>query len=95
MARYKVGDKVWIREDLVNGKTYNGYGYHVHRGEEDIRGKFLEITKSDYGFDKAYSFKNYHNLGEDAIDHEKTASGIGYWSENEGITPDSPNYEVY
>lgn len=94
--KYKVGQKVWIRQNIEMEQSFNGRKYYFNPNEKDIRGEFLEILEVDKNSDGyAYSFKNYNYLGEDGIDHEKTASGLGYWNENEGNTPNEPHYEIY
>lgn len=68
--KYKVGDFVWIREDLV---LYQQYGpdthYQINRGEIDPKGSYLPI-KSIEG--REFNFENYKQLPYEMIDHKKT-----------------------
>ena len=45
--KYKVGDKVKIREDLEEGHTYGTSGYRVVQGMLEYRGKIATILSVD------------------------------------------------
>lgn len=83
--RYKVGDKVWIREDLSHGKTYGGYNYQINmfKGEQDIRGLEVEITGFRNPFNDSYKCDLYSGITDAMIDHEKS------------VELSNPSYEVY
>jgi len=79
--KYKVGDKIWIREDLILYKGYDGYNFQINYKEIDIRGKQVEIT--DVG-GTSYSVIGYRGITEIMIDHDKTNN-----------TSTEPQYEIY
>ncbi len=88
--KYKVGDKVWIREDIREGDQGNGKHYDINGGEVDIRGKLVKITK-DNGV--SYSCRGYKFFFEEMINHSKT-------KDTPKDTPKQtkskePNYEIY
>ncbi len=78
--KYKVGDKVWIREDLIEGQLYGGTYYKINFNDIDIRGKEVEITACIWQTD--YNCDGYSNFNEKTIDEEKTNNN-------------TPNYEIY
>ena len=74
---YKVGDKVWIKEDIPMGK----YGktdihYQINSGEIDIRGKQVTIT-SKYN-ETGWCCEGYSNFHYLMIDENKTNGEIQY-----------------
>lgn len=66
--KYKVGDKVYLRDDLTNETVYGGLGWY----DSMIKGQWVEIRKY---YDNNYSIKEdtTYNYSEEMIDHEKTA----------------------
>ena len=46
--KYKVGDKVRVREDLEKGKLYGDYS--VNEDMFSLRGKIVTICNIEYGF---------------------------------------------
>jgi hypothetical protein len=66
--RYKVGDKVYLRDDLTNETVYGGLGWY----DSMIKGQWAEIRKY---YDNNYSIKEdtTYNYSEEMIDHIKTA----------------------
>lgn len=66
--KYKVGDKVYLRDDLTNETIYGGLGWY----DSMIKGQWAEIRKY---YDNDYSIKEdtTYNYSEEMIDHEKTA----------------------
>jgi len=79
--KYKVGDKVWIKSDIILGKEGYGRIYKVTTGEEDIRGKQVIITGTDGDF--VYTCKEYRFFSDRMIDEWKTR---GF---------EEPQYEIY
>jgi len=74
--RYKVGDKVWIRDDIHIGWTDNhGNVYRISIGETDIRGKLVEIIKIDIAI-LNYDCCGYKAFYDSMIDHTKTAHNV-------------------
>jgi len=81
---YKVGDKVWIREDIQKGKLPDSTcWYQINPGESDIRGKLVTITSFHHNDTDNYNCKEYKNFPNLIIDHEKTSRAI------------EPSYEIY
>ena len=80
--KYKIGDKVWVRNDIKQGDRMDGNWFIVNQGEIDIRGALVEILKVD---GDGYNVLGYKSLHDCWIDHEKTAQGV----------EQKPNYEVY
>jgi hypothetical protein len=66
--KYKVGDRVYLRDDLTNKTIYGGLGWY----DSMIKGQWAEIRKY---YDNDYSIKEdtTYNYSEEMIDHEKTA----------------------
>ena len=56
--RYKVGDKVRVRKDLVVGKSYGGYVFT--RSMEEFKGEIVTIESVD---------GNHYYIEEDLILH--------------------------
>ena len=72
MKRYKVGDKVWIREDLELNRQYGGMSYQINSVDDeiDIRGKQVTITlERGHGSYNCVGYKIFNLI---MIDHEKT-----------------------
>lgn len=97
MKKYKIGDKVWIKEDLVLGTKYDGIYYQINYGEKDIRGKLVTITKLN---GDRYWRDDYKNFGHSMIDHEKAkqkSEVYEYWDNaGDGTTTTLPlTYEIY
>jgi len=82
MNKYRKGDKVWIKTDMVLNEIYldTGTYYKIHFGEKDIRGKQVIITDTDMD---SWSCKKYRNFHWKMIDEEKTN------------LPAEPVYEIY
>lgn len=77
--KYKVGDKVWIKEDIKFGK-YKGTTtyFQINQGEEDIRGKEVIITSYHTDGSTGLNCKGYKNFHWKMIDEEKTSGIINY-----------------
>lgn len=75
--KYKIGDKVWIRENLITGNSYgDGISYIIRKGERDIRGLEVEIIEiTNIG---AYTCKGYRGFSKYMIDDNKTNGSINY-----------------
>jgi hypothetical protein len=80
---YKIGDWVWIREDIRYGQCSGDNYFVINRGEVDVRGQYLQILNGNKS--KGYNVEGYSNLHHWCIDHEKTSQGF-----NQTL-----NYEIY
>lgn len=86
MVKYNVGDKVWIRKDLILDKSEMDYGriYSIRSGEKDIRGLLVTITSIEEEDEDliVYNCKNYYSFTNRMIDEVKTNNL-------------EPEYEIY
>lgn len=92
--RYKVGDKVWIRDDIDNGfKDDGGNYYRVNMGEIDIRGKLVKITN----IHGCYDCNGYRSFHDSMINHSKTAyeNEKHTYTRSSQIPDQDPQYEIY
>ena len=81
---FKIGDKVWIRKDLIINETYDGTSFKINPYEKDIRGKEIKITDIDKGENYIrYHCKNYSTINPVMID----------WEKMEQLQ--EPHYEIY
>ena len=86
--KYKIGNKVFIREDLEIDKSYDSYSYRISslHQEQDIRGQWVTLTgwRTE---NESYKCDVYSGITDSMINHEKTKIG------NETST--NQQYEVY
>lgn len=73
--KYKVGDKVKVRRDLVNGKSYGTYFFYMDKWEGEV------VTISDVN-----SCKNFYSIEEDKGKWAWTDEMFEDVSENENET---------
>ena len=87
IMKYKISDKVWIREDLNGKDSYGGeaWKYKITGEETDIRGKLITITGWRSSKKNSYKCSEYSGIVDEMIDHEKTARGVYQ----------EPQYEIY
>ncbi len=87
--KYKVGDKVYLRDDLTNETIYGGLGWY----DSMIKGQWVEIRKELYS---DYSIKEdtTYNYSEEMIDHEKTAQ-LSSDARESDLTKDNVNHPLH
>jgi len=92
--KYKVGNKVWIRDDIdIGWVDGDGNHYRVNMGERDIRGKLVKIIN----IHGCYDCVGYRSFHDSMINHSKTAQEIEKptYTHSSQIPNQEPNYEIY